>query len=272
MQIICAILAYMKTKLLHEVRASKSKAELANIISAQRIAEKVLADVLKFLQVGITELEVQDFIKSRFIKYGAPILSFTPIVAFGKNTANIHHEPNDTKLKLGDIIMFDFGTTVNHYCSDMTRTYFFGHAIDKKGKIKQEKLFKIYKDVLRANELAIKLLEKGERNAKKVDSSARDFLAKKYKNNHARLNGVSRSGGFPHGLGHGVGTVIHEWPNFKPNTTDALPVGCVMTIEPGIYIRGLGGVRIEDMIVIKTKGAENLTKVPKDFQNAILKV
>ena len=250
----------MKTKLLHEVRAPKSKTELANIISAQRIAEQVLSDVLKFLKLNISEVEVQDFIKSRFIKYGAPILSFTPIVAFGKNTANIHHEPNDTKLKLGDIIMLDFGTTVNHYCSDMTRTFFFGPAIDKKGKIKQEKLFKIYKDVLKANELAIKLLEKGEKNAKKVDNSARDFLAKKYKNN------------FKHGLGHGVGTVIHEWPNFKPNTTDTLPVGCVMTIEPGIYIKGLGGVRIEDMIHINKSGAVNLTKVAKDFQNAILKV
>lgn len=250
----------MKTKLLHEVRAPKSKVELASIIKAQWIAEKVLADVLQFFKLGVSEIEVQDFIKSRFVKYGAPILSFTPIVAFGKNTANIHHEPNNTKLKMGDIIMLDFGTTVNHYCSDMTRTYFFGIAKDKKGKIRQEKLFKIYKDVLRANELAIKLLEKGERNAKKVDTCARSFLAQKYKNN------------FKHGLGHGVGTVIHEWPNFKPNTTDILPVGCVMTVEPGIYIQGLGGVRIEDMIYIKNKGAENLTKVPKDIKNAILKV
>ncbi len=248
------------TKLIHEVRAPKSKLELANIIKAQRISEKVLADVLTFLKLGITELEVQDFIKNQFVKYGAPILSFTPIVAFGKNTANIHHEPSDTKLKLGDIIMLDFGTTVNHYCSDMTRTFFFGLSIDKKGKIRQEKLFKIYKDVLRANELAIKLLEKGEKNAKKVDTFARSFLAEKYKNN------------FKHGLGHGVGTVIHEWPNFKPNSTDTLPAGCVMTIEPGIYIRGLGGVRIEDMMVIKQKSAENLTKVPKDFKNAVLEV
>lgn len=249
-----------KTKLIHEVRAPKSKLELANIIKAQRISEKVLSDVLKFLKLNISELEVQDFIKNSFVKYGAPILSFTPIVAFGKNTANIHHEPSDTKLKLGDIIMLDFGTTVNHYCSDMTRTFFFGLATDKKGKIKQEKLFKVYKDVLKANEIAIHKLMSGIKDAKKIDSTARDFLEKKYKNN------------FKHGLGHGVGTVIHEWPNFKPNTTDILPVGCVMTVEPGIYIRGLGGVRIEDMIHIKTKGAENLTKVSKDFKNAVLEV
>jgi Xaa-Pro aminopeptidase/Xaa-Pro dipeptidase len=100
---------------------------------------------------------------------------------------------------------------------------------------------------------------RGEKNAKKIDDTARNFLAKKYKNN------------FKHGLGHGVGTVIHEWPNFKPNTTDTLPIGCVMTIEPGIYIRGLGGVRIEDMIHIKEKGGENLTNFPKDIKSIILK-
>lgn len=250
----------MQTKLLHEVRAPKNKQELANIIKAQRIAEKVLADVLKFLKLGVSELEVQNFIKNSFVKYGAPILSFTPIVAFGKNSANIHHEPNDTKLKLGDIIMLDFGTTVNHYCSDMTRTYFFGMPTKKKDLERQKKLQKIYLDVLKANEMAIKKLMQGVKDAKKIDSVARDFLTKKYKNN------------FKHGLGHGVGTVIHEWPNFKQNTTDTLPVGCVMTIEPGIYIRGLGGVRIEDMLVIKEKGAENLTKAPKDLKSAILKV
>lgn len=250
----------MNTKLIHEIRAPKNSKELANIIKAQSISEKVLADVLKFLKLGVSELEVQNFIKKQFVKYGAPILSFTPIVAFSKSSADIHHEPNGTKLKLGDIIMLDFGTTVNGYCSDMTRTYFFGMATDKKGKARQKKLFKVYSDVLRAQERSIGLLMKGEKNAKKIDSSARSFLAGKYKNN------------FKHGLGHGVGTVIHEWPNFKPNTTDTLLAGCVMTVEPGIYIRGLGGVRIEDMLQITKNSAQNLTRVPKDLKSAILKV
>lgn len=250
----------MSIKLIHEVRAPKSSKELANIVKAQKIAEKVLADTLAILRVGITELYVSNFIKESFIKYKAPILSFSPIVAFGKNTANIHHTPSEAKLKLGDIIMLDFGTTWNHYCSDMTRTFFYGIPQNKKDKIRQNKLLQVYKDVLKANELAIVKLQKGEKNAKKIDSIARNFLAKKYKNN------------FKHGLGHGVGTVIHEWPNFKPNTTDTLPVGCVMTIEPGIYIRGLGGVRIEDMIYIKEKGGENLTNFPKDIKSIILKV
>lgn len=241
----------MKTKLVHEVRAVKNKKELASIIKAQRVSEKVLLDALSFLRDGITELEVEAFIKKSFVKYGAPILSFPPIVAFGKNTANIHHEPNNTKLKKGDNVMFDIGTTINHYCSDMTRTYFWG-----KPNAKQKKM---YLDVLRAQSLAINKIKKGERRGGAIDKSARSFLAKKYKNN------------FKHGLGHGVGTVIHEWPNFKPNSTDIIPAGCVMTVEPGIYLKSFGGVRIEDMVLITKNGYKHLTKLPRDLKSAILK-
>ncbi|MEK7069171.1 MAG: M24 family metallopeptidase, partial [Patescibacteria group bacterium] len=106
-----------KIKLIHEIRAVKNKKELANIIKAQRISEKVLRYIVVKLKTGITEIEVTNLIKKSFIKFGAPILSFSPIVAFGKNTANIHHEPGKTKLKNGDIIMLDFGCTVNHYFS-----------------------------------------------------------------------------------------------------------------------------------------------------------
>ena len=238
------------TQLVHEVRAVKKKHELASIIKAQRISEWVLKDVLGHLREGVSEKSTADFIKKRFIKYGAPILAFPPIVAFSKNTAHIHHEPGKAKLKRGDIIMFDFGTTVNHYCSDMTRTYFWGEPNRKQKKV--------YLDVLEAQTRAIKKLEAGEKRAKVVDETARKFLAKKYKKN------------FQHGLGHGVGTVIHEWPNFKPKSPDILPVGCVMTVEPGIYLEGFGGVRIEDMGLITKKGYKNLTNVPKDLKSAIL--
>lgn len=241
----------MKVKLIHEIRAVKSKRELANIIKAQRISEKVLSDVLEKLHTNVTELVIAEFITKRFVKYGAPILAFSPIVSFGKNTANIHHKPDKNKLKNGDMIMLDFGCTVNHYCSDMTRTFFWGEP-----NIKQKK---IYLAVLEAQSHALRKLEKGERRAKIVDKVARGFLGKKFKNN------------FKHGLGHGVGTVIHEWPNFKPKSEDILPMGCVMTVEPGIYLKGFGGVRIEDMVLITSKGCKNLTNVPKDLKNAILK-
>lgn len=240
-----------KTKLIHDVRAVKNKKELANLIQAQRISEKVLGEAVAKLKIGVTELKVANEIKKSFVKFGAPILSFPPIVAFGKNTANIHHEPTNTKLKKGDTVMFDIGATVNHYCSDMTRTYFFGEPNAKQKKV--------YLDVLKAQKLAENKVMKGERRAGVIDKTAREFLAKRYKNN------------FKHGLGHGVGTVIHEWPNFKPKSEDIIPAGCVMTIEPGIYLKGFGGVRIEDMYLITKNGCVNLTNVPKDLKSVILK-
>lgn len=240
----------MKTKLIHEVRAVKTKKELRNIVRAQRISERVLQYTVAKLRTGVTEIEIADIIKKTFIKFGAPVLSFPPIVAFGRNTANIHHEPGKTKLKRGDTVMFDFGCTVNHYCSDMTRTYFWGKP--------NERQKKTYAAVLKAMDLAINKIKRGERRAKVIDRAARGFLDKKYKNK------------FPHGLGHGVGTVIHEWPNLKPKSTDILPAGCVMTIEPGVYLKGFGGVRIEDMVLITQNGCKNLTNLPKNLNSAIL--
>ena len=243
-----------KTKLIHEVRAVKSRKELANIIKAQKTSELVLRYIIVELRTGITEVKVANLIKKKFIKLGAPILAFSPIVAFGKNTANIHHEPNKTRLKKGDTIMFDFGCTVNHYCSDMTRTYFWGEPIQKQKKV--------YLAVLEAQKRVLKRLNEGEKRTWVIDKVARGFLARKFKNN------------FKHGLGHGVGTVIHEWPNFKPKSEDILPVGCVMTVEPGIYLKGKktiqSGVRIEDMVFITSKGCKNLTSIPKDLKSAIL--
>ncbi len=251
-----------RNKLIHEVQAVKSKKELANIVKAQRISERVLKDVIEKLQTEITEIEVADFIKKSFVKYGAPILSFPPIVAFGKNSANIHHEPGKVKLKKGDTIMLDFGCTVNHYCSDMTRTYFWGEPDDRQKMI--------YQSVLSAMDLAMKKIRNGEKRAKVIDKAARNFLSKKFKVKEAN----QKTDGFPHGLGHGVGTVIHEWPNLKPGSEDILPVGCVMTIEPGLYFRGRGnrqgGVRIEDMILITKKAFKNLTLARKDLQGATL--
>lgn len=240
-----------KTKLIHEIRAIKTKKELDSIIKAQRISERVLSDVLNQLRIGITEIEIANFIKKTFIKYKAPILSFPPIVAFGKNTANIHHIPGKSKLKKGDFVMFDFGCTVNHYCSDMTRTYIYGHPSKRQEKV--------YEAVLKAQMIAIDKISKGEKRAGIIDKLARGFLNKKFSPKN-----------FNHGLGHGVGTVIHEWPNFKPGSADILPVGCVMTVEPGLYFKGFGGVRIEDMVLISKNGCKNLTNVPKDLSSIIL--
>src|SRR3989344_5404164 len=220
----------MKTKFIHEVRAVKKKNELANIIRAQRISEKVLQDTVAKLKTGVTEIEIANFIKKSFIKHRAPVLSFPPIVAFGRNTADVHHEPGKTKLKKRNMVMLDFGTTVDGYCSDMTRTYFWGEP-----SVRQKK---VYLAVLKAINLAMHKIKKGERRAKVIDKSARKFLVEKFPNN------------FKHGLGHGVGTVIHEWPNFKAKSEDIIPAGVVMTVEPGLYFRGWGGGRVEEMILI----------------------
>jgi len=241
----------MKTQLVHEIRAVKSKKELANLIKAQRISERVLLDAVKYLKTGITELQVANFIKKQFVKYGAPVLAFPPIVAFGKGCADIHHEPNGTKLKVGDFVMFDIGTTIEHYCSDMTRTYFWGEPTEKQKKV--------YLDVLHAQELAMKKLKSGERRGKMIDKVARDYIYKKYGNKN-----------FQHALGHGVGTVIHEWPSFGPRSEDTVPTGCVMTIEPGVYLKGYRGVRIEDMFLVTKTGYTHLTKLPRDLKSAIL--
>lgn len=242
----------LRAKLIHEVRAIKSKTELGHIVKAQRISEKVLLDVLPKLRLGVSEIQISDLIKKSFVDYGAPIFAFPPIVAFGKNTANIHHEPTKAKLKKGDIVMFDIGTTVKHFCSDMTRTYFFGEPNRRQKEI--------YIAVSKAQELAMRVIERGERHGGRVDKIARSFLARQYPNN------------FTHGLGHGVGTVIHEWPFFSPKSKDIIPVGCVMTVEPGLYFRGFGGVRIEDMILITKKGYKLLTGLKSDLQSVILKV
>ena len=240
-----------EVKFVHEIRAVKNKKELANIIRAQRISEKVLERVLDNLKTGVSEIKTANLIKKSFIKEGAPVLSFPPIVAFGRNTANIHHQPGKSKLRKGDTVMLDFGCAVNHYCSDMTRTYFWGEP-----SLRQQKT---YSAVLGAMNRAMEKINGGEKRAGVIDRTARGFLNKKF--------GPKK---FPHGLGHGVGTVIHEWPNFKPKSEDILPAGSVMTVEPGLYFKGWGGVRIEDMVLITRKGCKNLTKIPKDLQKVTL--
>ena len=134
----------------------------------------------------------------------------------------------------------------------MTRTYFFGEPTKKQKKI--------YMAVLEAQNRAFNKIKKEERRGKIIDQTARKFLHQKF--------GASK---FTHGLGHGVGTVIHEWPNFKAKSEDIIPIGCVMTVEPGLYFKGYGGVRIEDMILITKNGFENLTKASKDLESVILK-
>jgi Xaa-Pro aminopeptidase len=236
--------------IIQEQRAIKSAREIFYITKAQKISEAVLQDVLRKLKLGVTEISLAKFIVASFKRYGIKALAFEPIVSFGKNTANIHHEPGKARFKKGDTAMFDFGCTVNGYCSDMTRTYFYGEPTKKQKRV--------YLAVLKTQEKVLQALSQGEWRADKLDAMARNFLTKKFGKK-----------AFPHGLGHGVGTVIHEWPNLKPQTHDVLKPGMVITIEPGVYLKGWGGVRIEDMVLITNSGCKNLTRVPKTLAGAI---
>lgn len=237
---------------IQEMRAIKSGPELNNIIKAQRISEKVLKEALKKLKVGVTEASLAKFIVGRMASYGVKALAFEPTVSFGRNTANIHHGPGKAKLKQGNLVMLDFGATVNGYCSDMTRTFIFGRPTPKQ--------IRVYKAVKQAQALAMNLLVKKERRAGVIDNKVRRFLTNKF-----------GQACFNHGLGHGLGTAIHEWPNFKPDSQDVLKPGMVMTIEPGVYLKGWGGVRIEDIVVISQNGCRSLTEVPKDVKDIILR-
>ncbi len=237
--------------IIQDIRAVKSAREIKHITRAQKISELVLIKVVSRLKVGITEVALARFIVHNFKQRGITALAFEPIVAFGKNTADIHHWATATKLKVGDTVMFDFGCTVQGYCSDMTRTYFFGTPL-----VRQKR---VYAAVLEAQNRALKLLIGGERRAGKVDSSARTFLFKKFGRR-----------AFPHGLGHGVGMAIHEWPNFKPGSTDVLKPGMIMTVEPGLYFKGWGGVRIDDMVVITKTGCDIITTVSKKLNDVVV--
>ncbi len=237
--------------IIQNLKAIKSKKELNNIIKAQRISERVLKEVLRKLKVGATEAGLARLIVSRMKFYGVPALAFEPIVSFGKNTAHVHHQPGKTKLKKGNLVMFDFGATVNGYCSDMTRTYIFGRATKKQ--------LKVYKAVWLAQTKALLMLSRGEKRVGLVDKRVRNFLHKKF-----------GPKSFTHGLGHGVGTAIHEWPSFRLGSQDVLKSGMVMTIEPGVYLKGWGGVRLEDMIVVEERGIKNLTRIPKNVEDIII--
>jgi Xaa-Pro aminopeptidase len=233
--------------ILREQIAHKAIEEIALIERAQRITETVLPEILGLLKVGITEQEVAAEIVYRQLKHGAGGISpeFWPIVAFGANSALPHAQPSNTKLKSGDVVLLDYGCTVGGYCSDMTRTFAYGSAKDK--------FRKVYSIVLEAQKAGLVAARAGKAS-KELDEVVRNVIV-----------GAGYGEQFGHGTGHGVGTEIHEWPAINPNSDYELPADSVMTIEPGIYLPGEFGVRIEDMVVMKPDGIRNLTAAPKEL-------
>lgn len=228
-----------------ELRLIKTPQEIELIRTAQGISERALAKTLTFVKHGVTERDISAELNYELIKNGAEGLAFETIVAFGKNSAAPHHRPSDKKLEKGEVILIDFGARYGGYCSDMTRTFAVSDPSDE--------LQKIFSIVLEAQNYALKFIKAGMLAAE-ADSLAREYIT---------ANGYAKE--FGHSLGHGIGINIHENPRLAPASDIVLQENMVVTVEPGIYIEGLGGVRIEDMVVIKSDGVENLTTFNKNL-------
>lgn len=225
------------------LRAVKTEAEKQKIISAQRIAERAFCELLNFLKVGVSEREAALELNRLIFEYGAEDLSFETIALGGADTSVPHGTPGDYRLKSGDLFLFDFGAVYDGFHSDMTRTVAIGEPSgDKK---------KVYETVLAAQEAGIAKIKSGVR-CSEPDAAARELIdSSGYKNR------------FGHSFGHGVGIEIHERPNLSPNNDSFLKTGMVVTAEPGIYIPGEVGVRIEDFGMVTDSGFENFTLMEK---------
>lgn len=226
-------------KKISEIRTVKKDEQINTIIKAQRIAEKAFDYILTFIKEGVTEKEVALTLEYFMLKNGADALSFDTIAVSGKNSSMPHGVPTDKKIEKGDFITMDYGAVCDFYHSDMTRTVAVGEVSSKQ--------IEVYETVLKAQEEAFRVMKAGV-PCKDVDKAARDTI-------------VNAGYGvyFGHGLGHGVGVEIHELPSLNPSSGAILEVGNIVTNEPGIYLPGEFGVRIEDMALITEDGYENLT-------------
>lgn len=234
-------------QLLHNLRLCKDEDEIRAIEAAQRIAERALAEVLdNVIRPGLTERQVCAEIVYRIHLYGADGPSFAPIVVSGPNSALPHGEPGDRVLEHGDCVTLDIGAALDGYCSDMTRTIFLGDA--------SEEHKRVYETVLCAQEAGISAVKSGAAG-RDIDEAAR-----------AVIREAGYGDCFGHGFGHGVGLEIHENPSVSISGEDGIPAGAIITAEPGIYIPGEFGVRIEDLLVVTEKGCRNLTDMPKEMR------
>ena len=228
------------------IRSVKSDEEIENIKKAQQIAEEAFEETLSQIKVGMTEKEIADILDGNMKKLGSEGASFDTIVLSGANSAMPHGEPSDKKICDGEFVLFDFGATYNGYHSDMTRTIAIGFATTE--------MKKVYDIVLYAQMQAIEKAKAGM-IGKDVDKISRDIIT---------INGYGDN--FGHSLGHSLGLEIHEYPNCSPSFDRPIDKGVVMTVEPGIYLTGEFGVRIEDMILLTENGNINLTNCKKTLR------
>ena len=232
-------------KALNAFRASKEPWELDRMVKAQEITDKAFTEVCTRIHEGMTEKELCAELIYCLYKNGGEGLSFDPIVVSGPNTSMPHGVPGDRRLQKGDFITMDFGVLYRGYCSDMTRTVALGHAT--------EKMREVYQTVLKA-QLAGLAVSKAGVSGKAVDAAARDVITE-----------AGYGAYFTHSYGHSLGLEIHEAPNCNTRNDLPIPLHAVVSAEPGIYIPGEFGVRIEDVAVFEENGCRILTKSPKEL-------
>lgn len=231
--------------IINTLRSIKTEYEVESIVKAQRIAEDAFEHILKFIKIGVTEKEIALELDFYMLKHGGEGLSFETIAVSGKNSSMPHGVPSNKKIENGDFITMDFGTIINGYHSDMTRTVAVGYATDE--------MKNVYDTVLKAQQNCLNNLKAGA-SCIDGDEFARSVI---------RNAGYGQY--FTHSTGHGVGVEIHEFPNLSPASDSVLEFGNIVTVEPGIYIPENFGVRIEDMALITENGCTNLTSAPKEL-------
>ncbi|MBX5322852.1 aminopeptidase P family protein [Staphylococcus caprae] len=226
-----------------DLRNIKSQEEIEKIKKAAELADKCIEIGVSYLKEGVEEREVVNHIENEIKKYGVNEMSFDTMVLFGDHAASPHGTPGDRKLQNNEYVLFDLGVVYEHYCSDMTRTVKFGNP--------SQEAENIYNVVLKAEQSAIEAIKPGV-TIKNIDKIARDIISNAGYGEY-----------FPHRLGHGLGLEEHEYQDVSSVNENTLEAGMVITIEPGIYVPGIAGVRIEDDILVTENGYEILTHYEK---------
>ena len=232
--------------LVEQLRWVKDRDEIVLIERAQAAADEAFERVTSKLTEGVTEREVAFELEVAMRDAGADAVGFPTIAAFGENASEPHHGPGERRLARGDVVKLDFGAQVDGYHSDMTRTVAFGEP--------DPKLREIHAIVLEAQEAGAAVVRAGARGGD-ADEAAR-----------AVIRDAGYGENFGHSLGHGIGLEVHEGPTLRHDGEDVLPERAVVTVEPGIYIAGLGGVRIEDMVVVEAEGCRALPSTAKELR------
>ncbi len=231
--------------LVESLRAGKDEDEVQAMKAAQRIAEQALKETLEYMKPGMTEKEVAAYLEYRMLSLGAEKKSFDTIVASGPNSSKPHAVPGERKIQNGDFVTIDFGCVYKGYCSDTTRTVAIGEPT--------EEMRKVYDTVLQAQLTGIAAAKAGL-TGKEIDGAARKVI-----------EDAGYGEYFGHSFGHSLGIEIHESPNLSPSNPNPMPVGAVVSAEPGIYLPGKFGVRIEDVLILTEDGCENITNYPKEL-------